>query len=299
MMRSASASAPMVKAFYEPDTGSVQYVVWRAATKGAAIIDPVWNYDPKAARTSTKSADEILAFVREEGLTVEWVLDTHPHADHFSAVGYLTDALGAKTGTGEKVRDVAAIWRGLVDDHTLPVDGAGWSRLFADGDRFEIGGLPVEVIHSPGHTLASISFVVGDPAAGPRAAFVHDTFFMPDTGTARADFPGGSSSALWDSLQRILSLEDTARLLVGHDYRAGGSRSPEWERTVAEMRTENPHVAPGETRESYQRRRDARDATLAFPDRMIAALQVNLRGGRKPPPAADGISYLKLPLDRF
>jgi glyoxylase-like metal-dependent hydrolase (beta-lactamase superfamily II) len=214
-----STATPLVTGFYEPRTGSIQYVVADPGSRRCAIIDPVLDFDPRSGMTATHSADGILAYIAEQGFEVEWVLDTHPHADHFSAAAYLRERTGAPIAIGEKVRDMQVLWKGIYGLPDLSVDGSQWDRLFADGDTFTIGALPVRVMHSPGHTLASITYVVGD------AAFVHDTLFMPDSGTARADFPGGSASALYRSISAILALPPQTRVFVGHDYRPGGRQA--------------------------------------------------------------------------
>ena len=285
--------SPAVAGFYEPDTGSVQYVVSDPATKKAAIVDAVWNFDPRSARTDTHSADEILAHVREHGLSVEWILDTHPHADHFMAAAYLKEKLGAPQAIGEKVREIAELWRGIYHlPKAFDVD-ATFDRLFGDGDRFNIGSLDVRVMLSPGHTLGSITYVVGDDAA-----FVHDTLMYPDSGSSRADFPGGDAAMLYRSIQAILALAAETRLFVGHDYCKGG-RDPQWEATVARQKAENIHVKDGTSEVQFVKLRTERDKTLALPDRMLHALQVNLRGGRLPEPESDGRSYFKIPANRF
>jgi glyoxylase-like metal-dependent hydrolase (beta-lactamase superfamily II) len=244
-------------------------------------------------RTSTESADEVLAHLTDKNLEVAWILDTHPHADHFMASAYLKERLGAPVAIGDKVREIRDLWRGL---YNLPgafdVDRV-FDRLFADGDTFEIGQLPVRVMLSPGHTLGSITYVVGDDAA-----FVHDTLMYPDSGTSRADFPGGSAAILYQSTQRILDLPDQTRLFVGHDYRKGG-RDPMWEATVAEQRSSNIHLKGGTSEQEFVRIREERDATLPLPDRIFYALQVNLRGKRLPEPEADGHSYFKIPANRL
>ena len=290
---SRGADSPEVTGFYEPDTGSVQYVVSDPASKQAAIIDAVWNFDPHNARTSTESADEILAYVRARGLTVEWILDTHPHADHFMAAAYLKEKLGAPQAIGDKVRAIAELWRGL---YHLPQAfdlAAAFDRLFADGDTFKLGALDVRVMLSPGHTLASITYIVGGDAA-----FVHDTLMQPDSGTSRADFPGGDAAQLYRSIKAILALPAQTRLFVGHDYCHGG-RAPDWESTIAEQKATNIHVKDGISQAEFVKLRTARDKTLPLPDRMLHALQVNLRGGRLPEPESDGHSYFKIPVNRF
>lgn len=284
---------PEVVAFYDEKTGSVQYVVIDPATDCCAVIDPVWNYDEAAARTSTESIDEITAFIAERGLTVEWILDTHPHADHFSAAVLLGERYGAPRAIGEKVVEVQRLWKKIYNlDDDYAVDGRQWDRLFADGEMFAIGQLQGQVMLSPGHTLASITYVIGD------AAFVHDTLFMPDSGTARADFPGGDARSLFRSIQRILALPDTTRIFVGHDYRPGG-REARWQSTVAEQRVTNKHLRDQPSEDDYVAMREARDDTLSLPALMLAALQVNTRSGRLPEPEDNGRSYLKIPLNSF
>jgi glyoxylase-like metal-dependent hydrolase (beta-lactamase superfamily II) len=291
---SRGSGSPAVTGFYEPDTGSIQYVAACPETRKAAVIDVVLNFDPRHARTSTGSADEILAFVEREGLEVEWILDTHPHADHLMASAYLKEKLGAPTAIGEKVKEIARLWEGFYHTPGIFDPDRDFDRLFADGDRFSIGGLPVRVMLSPGHTLGSITYVVGEDAA-----FVHDTLMYPDSGTSRADFPGGSAKVLYNSIMEILALGDDTRLFVGHDYCGGGRDHPAWEATVAEHKASNKHLAGGVPEAEYVRVREERDATLALPDRMLHALQVNLRGGRLPEPEADGHSYFKIPANRF
>lgn len=285
-----NTASPLVTGFYEPHTGSIQYVVADPVSRRCAIIDPVLDFDPRSGMTATHSADRILAYVAAEGLKVEWVLDTHPHADHFTAAAYLKERTGAPIAIGEKVRDMQVLWKGIYGLPDLPVDGSQWDRLFADGDSFTIGELPVRVMHSPGHTLASITYVVGD------AAFVHDTLFMPDSGTARADFPGGSAAALYRSISAILALPPETRIFVGHDYRPGG-RQAAWESTVAEQRRSNIHVGGGVDEARFIAVREARDRSLPMPQLILMALQVNVNGGRLPEPEANGHRYLKYPLN--
>jgi glyoxylase-like metal-dependent hydrolase (beta-lactamase superfamily II) len=282
---------PMVRGFFEKRTNSVQYVVADPQTRHCAIIDPVLDFDPKSGATATHSADELLAYIAREGFTLEWILDTHPHADHFSAAGYLKDRTGVPTAIGKKVVEVQKLWKGLYNlPDTFRTDGSQWDRLFADDERFTIGKADVEVMFTPGHTLASIAYVVGD------AAFIHDTLFMPDGGTARADFPGGSARALWKSIQRIMALPDDTRLFTGHDYRPGG-REPEWESTVAEQRARNTHLVKARTADEFVALREARDQKLPMPKLILPSLQVNIRGGRLPEPESNGKRYLRIPLD--
>ncbi len=283
-----------VTGIYEPDTGSIQYIAACPHTGKCALIDVVLNFDPKSASTSTEAMDEVLSVVKERGYTVEWILDTHPHADHLMASASLKERLGAKNAIGEKVREIAELWRDYYNNCDMFHPDADFDRLFADGDSFSIGELPVRVMLSPGHTLGSISYVVGDDAA-----FVHDTFMQPDAGTSRADFPGGSAGQLYDSLMAILTLPDETRLFVGHDYGTNDREEPAWEASVREQRQHNIHVGGDTSREDYVARREKRDKTLSLPDRMLAALQINLRAGRLPAPEDDGHSYLKIPMNRF
>lgn len=284
-------SSPLIDGFYDERTGSIQYVVADPASGHCAIIDPVLDYDEKSGSTATHSADALLAHVAARGWTLQWVLDTHPHADHFSAAGYLKRKTGAPTGIGAKIVDVQRLWKEL---YNLPsdfrTDGSQWDRLFEDRQVFQIGTLPVETMFTPGHTLASVAYRIGD------AAFIHDTLFMPDSGTARADFPGGSAKVLWNSIQRILALPAETRLFTGHDYRPKG-RPPAWESTVAEQRATNIHISQFKDEPSYVDMREARDRTLPMPKLILHALQVNIAGGELPPPEANGRRYLKIPLD--
>jgi len=284
---------PDVRAFFDRPTGSLQYVVHDPATRRGVIIDPVWNYAPEAGAVTRDCADAILRYVEQEKLSIDWVLDTHPHADHFSAVTLLAAELGARTGIGEKVVEVQKIWKRLYNlGNDIATDGRQWDRLFRDGDTFPIGEMTARVMLSPGHTLASVTYVVGD------AAFVHDTLMMPANGTSRADFPGGSAEDLWASIRAILDLPPQTRLFVGHDY-PPDDEAPQFVATVAEHRLSNRHVSDGTTREKFVDLRRARDATLPLPKQMLAALQVNIRAGRLPDPEADGQQYLKIPLNRF
>ena len=287
------AGSPDVTGFYEPDTGSVQYVVADPATRRAAIIDPVLGFDPPHARTDTKAADAILRHVEAEGLSVEFILDTHPHADHFTAGAYLKERLGAPHCIGEKVRDVATLWRDIYNEPEAFDIAAAYGRLFAEGETFRVGELDVTVWLSPGHTLASITYLVGTDAA-----FVHDTLMFPDSGSSRADFPGGDARTLYRSIRRILDLPAETRLFVGHDYCKGG-REAQWEATVAEHKATNVHVRDGIGEDEFVRTRDERDKGLPLPARMLYALQVNLRGGRLPPVESDERSYFRIPANRF
>jgi len=278
---------PEVAGFYDARTGSVQYVVACPSSRKCAIIDPVLDFDEKSGSTATTNADVILDYVNSHNLKLEWILDTHPHADHFSAARYLKAKTGVPTAIGERVKQVQRIWQRIYNFSDLPCDGSQWDRLFCDGETFNIGELEARVMHSPGHTLASISYVIGD------AAFIHDTLFMPDSGSARADFPAGSAADLWKSIQDILSLPDRTRLFTGHDYRPAG-RQALWESSVAEQKERNPHVA-GQS--DFIRLREARDRTLPMPKLILHALQVNIRGGELPAVEENGRRYLRIPLD--
>lgn len=285
-----SNTTPLVKGFFDKRTFSIQYVVADPESGKCAIIDPVLDFDEKSGSTATHNADAILDYVREQGFEVEWILDTHPHADHFSAARYLKEKTGAPTAIGEKVIEVQKLWKGFYNWPDFPADGSQWDKLFAEGETFTVGTVPARVLFSPGHTLASITYVIGD------AAFVHDTLFMPDSGTARADFPGGSATRLWQSIQEILALPDETRIFTGHDYQPGG-REPRWESTVAEQKAANTHMSKCATEAEYVEVREARDRTLPMPKLILHALQVNMNGGRLPEPEANGKRYLKFPLD--
>lgn len=282
--------SPWVKAFFDKRTSSVQYVVTDPETKKCAIIDPVLDFDEKSGCTATNNADALLAYVEENGLELEWILDTHPHADHFSAASYLNALTGAPTAIGEKVVDVQKLWKDIYNWPDLKTDGSQWNKLFAEGETFSIGNLPGKILFSPGHTLASITYLIGD------AAFIHDTIFMPDSGTARADFPGGSAAQLYRSIMEILQLPDETRLFVGHDYQPDG-REPLWETTVAEQKAKNTHISTCSSEAEFVTMREARDSTLPMPKLILHALQVNINGGRLPEPEANGKRYLKFPLD--
>lgn len=291
---SSGDASPRVIGFYEQETGSVQYVAVDEQTKECVLIDVVQDFDPKSAKTSHHSAREILDYVAEHGWKVVRILDTHPHADHMMAAAWLKEQTGAPIGIGEKVCEIAQLW---ADIYNLPdtFDSArDFDHLFADGEEFALGTLTVRVMLSPGHTLGSVTYVIGD------AAFVHDTFMHVDSGTTRADFPGGSTEVLWDSLQELLRLPDETRLFIGHDYPPVDDREdPAWEASVAEHRAHNKHIGGDVSKADYIKLRDERDATLPLPDRMLHALQVNLRGGRLPEAEADGHSYFKIPANKM
>lgn len=284
------AGGPRVTGFFDPRTFSIQYVATDPATRQCALIDPVLDYDEKSGATATVSADALLDHVRAENLTVAWILDTHPHADHLSAMHYLKEQTGAVTAIGAEVVRMQDLWRDL---YNLPpsfrTDGSQWDRLLRDGDAIAIGNLTGRVILSPGHTIASVTYLIGN------AAFVHDTLFMPDSGTARADFPGGDPKALWRSIQAILALSDKTRVFTGHDYQPHG-REPLWESTVGEQRRTNIHLTEAAAADDFAELRSSRDRALPMPKLILHALQVNIAAGRLPAPEANGRRYLRIPL---
>jgi glyoxylase-like metal-dependent hydrolase (beta-lactamase superfamily II) len=290
-MNDASTARPEVKGFFDPATWTVTYVVHGGAGTPAAIIDPVLDYDPKSGRTRTTSADQVIAFVREQGLTVQWILETHAHADHVTAAPYLKQKLGGQTGIGAHITTVQKVFKGIFNlEPGFRQDGSQFDRLFNDGDRIPLGRLEGEVMYVPGHTPADVAFRFGD------AVFVGDTLFMPDVGTARADFPGGDAKALYGSVRRILDLPPQTRLFLCHDYPPNG-REPTFETTVAEQRKSNIHVRDGITEDEFVAMRTKRDAGLDMPVLILPAVQVNIRGGELPPPEANGVSYLKIPVN--
>jgi uncharacterized protein (TIGR01244 family) len=282
---------PIVEGFFDQRTSSVQYVVSDPKTRTCAIIDPVLDFEEKSGSTATSSADAILAHIERQGLSVAWILDTHLHADHLSAAHYLKAKTGAPMGIGAEAVEVQKIWRDIYNLPDLPTDGSQWDKLFTNGEHFKVGGIDAGVLFSPGHTPASVTYVIGD------AAFVHDTLFMPDGGTARADFPGGDARELWRSIQALLVLPKETRVFPGHDYQPGG-RKPRWQSTIAEQKRANIHVA-GKTEAEFVAKREDLDRTLPMPKLLLHALQVNIRGGRLPEPEDNGRRYLKLPLDAF
>ena len=281
---------PNVTGFFDPRTFSIQYVAADPDTGRCALIDPILDYDEKSGAIGTSSADALLDHVRAESLEVAWILDTHPHADHLTAMHYLKKQTGAPTAIGARVVEMQALWRDLYHlPPTFPVDGSQWDRLLREGDTFKIGDLEMRVLHSPGHTLASVTYVIGD------AAFVHDTLFMPDSGTARADFPGGDARSLWRSIQALLTLPNDTRVFTGHDYQPAG-RDPAWESTIGDQRRHNHHLAEASTEADFASLRAARDRALPMPKLILHALQVNVAAGRLPEPEANGRTYLKIPL---
>ena len=288
----SSTTNPEVTAFFDDDTNTVSYVVKDPAGPACAIIDSVLDFDNAAGRTGTESADEIIAFVEKNGLRVEWILETHVHADHLSAAPYLQKRVGGRIGIGENIRVVQDTFGKVFNAGTeFQRDGSQFDQLFREQDRFSIGALTGFVLHTPGHTPACLTYVIGD------AAFVGDTLFMPDFGTARCDFPGGSAETMWESIQKILSLPDNTRIFVGHDYKAPGRDQYAWETTVGEQKARNVHVGAGHDKDDFIEKRTARDATLGMPRLIIPSIQVNMRAGRMPPPEDNGTVYLKVPVD--
>lgn len=285
---------PRVDGFFDPTTSSISYIVSDPETKRAAIVDAVLDFDPEAGRTMTGSADKLVAAVETGGLSVEWILETHVHADHLSAAHYLQGKVGGRTGIGAGVIEVQKTFCALFNmERELATDGSQFDRLLSDGETIPLGSIAGRALATPGHTPACTSYVFGD------VALVGDTMFMPDSGTARADFPGACVDTLYNSLRRILSLPPETRLFMCHDYGAGGQREVAWESTVAAQRRDNIHCRDGISRESFVATRRARDAELAVPRLMVPAFQVNVRGGRMPPPERNGTAYLKLPINVF
>jgi glyoxylase-like metal-dependent hydrolase (beta-lactamase superfamily II) len=286
------AMTPKVHAFFDEATNTLTYVVQEPEGRACAVIDSVLDFDYASGRTDTRSADAVIEFIRAHDLRLEWVLETHVHADHLSAAPYLQEALGGKIGIGERITVVQDTFGKIFNEGTrFQRDGSQFDRLFKQGDSLMIGQMRAEVMHTPGHTPACLTYVIGD------AAFVGDTLFMPDFGTARCDFPGGSAEMLWDSIQKILTLPDDTRIFVGHDYKAEGRDQYAWETTVGAQKELNKHVGAGHSRDEFIAMRKARDATLAMPRLIIPSLQVNMRAGQMPEPDDNGVSYLKVPVN--
>jgi glyoxylase-like metal-dependent hydrolase (beta-lactamase superfamily II) len=284
---------PTVKQFFDSDTETFSYVVYDRPGGYAAVIDPVLGFDPKSGRTDTDGARTLVDFVREQGLAVEWILETHAHADHLSAAPYIRDQVGGRIGIGENIRTVQALFREVFNfEKTFLPDGSQFDKLFADGEKFRFGDLEGEVIFTPGHTPADLSWRIGD------AVFVGDTLFMPDVGTARCDFPGGDATTLYRSIRKLLSLPDDTRLYMCHDY-PEGRRPHAFVTTVGEQKQHSIHVRDGIGEAEFVRMREARDATLEMPRLILPSVQVNVRGGEMPPPEENGVRYLKIPVDRL
>jgi glyoxylase-like metal-dependent hydrolase (beta-lactamase superfamily II) len=288
----ATSAKLVVESFFDEPTFTVSHVLHDPATKRGAVIDSVLDFDAASGRTSTGSADAVIAYARREGLTIDWLLETHAHADHLSAAPYLQRKLGGKLAIGREITTVQNVFGKIFNAGTeFARDGSQFDRLFDDGDRFSIGGVPAIALHVPGHTPADLAFVIGD------AAFVGDTLFMPDYGTARADFPGGDARKLYRSIRRLLSLPFETRLFLCHDYKGPGRDDFVWETTVGAQRTNNIHVHDGVSEDEFVVMRNKRDAGLALPNLILPSVQVNMRGGNFPPPEDNGTRYLKLPLD--
>ncbi len=282
---------PNVKTFFDEETFTATHVVWGPSTNHAAVVDSVLDYDPKSGRTSSKSADELIDFVGSEGLNVEWILETHVHADHLTAAPYLKEKLGGKVGIGSQVAVVQDVFKSVFNaEESFNTDGRQFDHLFEDGEVFHIGEMEAKVIHTPGHTPACVTYIIGD------AAFVGDTMFMPDFGTARCDFPGGDARQLYHSIKKVLSLPVETRLFMCHDY-APGDRGYEWETTVGAQRDGNKHVNDTVDEDAFVKMRSERDKELDMPALILPSVQVNMRAGDFPPPEDNGARYLKIPLN--
>ena len=282
------------QAFFDIATNTISYVVKDPAGTSCAVIDSVLDFDYASGQTDTKAADQLIKWVRAEGLDVKWILETHAHADHLSAAPYLQNQLGGKIGISEKIKVIQDTFGKVFNEGTeFQRDGSQFDRLFSEGDSFHIGQLRGDVMHTPGHTPACVTYVIGD------AAFVGDTLFMPDFGTARCDFPGGSSETLYQSIQKILSLPDATRIFVCHDYKAPGRDEFAWETTVGDQKAQNVHVGAGKDQDSFVEMRDARDAQLSMPKLIIPSLQINMRAGHMPQADASGDVFLKVPINKM
>jgi glyoxylase-like metal-dependent hydrolase (beta-lactamase superfamily II) len=283
---------PGVNAFFDESTNTISYVVAEPQGKACAVIDSVLDYDPKSGRTSTASADKLIAFLKDHDLRVEWILETHAHADHLTAAPYIKEKVGGKIAIGEHIKTVQTTFKKVFNlEPGFVTDGSQFDHLFKDGESFPVGALEGRVMHTPGHTPACLTYVIGD------AAFVGDTIFMPDYGTARCDFPGGDASTLYKSIQKLFALPATTRLFMCHDYKAPGRDVYAWETSVEDERKSNIHVHDGVSEADFVRMRTERDATLAMPVLILPSVQVNIRAGQLPPPEDNGVSYLKIPLN--
>nr|WP_321361312.1 MBL fold metallo-hydrolase [uncultured Hyphomonas sp.] len=283
---------PVVTAFFDEPTFTVSYVVADPETSACAVVDSVLDFDPASGRTNTESADEIIDFIQKNDLKLAWILETHVHADHLSAAPYIQEKLGGKIAIGAEIRTVQDTFGKIFNEGTrFQRDGSQFDKLMVDGDTFRIGTMEAKALHTPGHTPACMTYVVGD------AAFVGDTMFMPDYGTARADFPGGDARTLYRSIKKVLSLAPETRLFMCHDYKAPGRDEYKWETTVAEERANNVHVHDGVTEDEFVAMREARDATLDMPRLILPSIQINMRAGQMPEPDDNGTSYLRIPLN--
>ncbi len=284
----------LIHAFFDHVTSTVTHVIADPVSKRAAIVDPVLDYDPNSGHTSTANADALIAWVRAQRLTVDWLLETHAHADHLSAAPYLQRQLGGRIAIGAHIRDVQQVFKRLFNADDIATDGTPFEHLFADGERFSVGALEVEVMHTPGHTPGCVSYVLRSDAG--LDVFIGDTLFMPDYGSARCDFPGGDAATLYRSIRQLLALPPETRLHLCHDY-PGSERAPEWVSTVAEQKRDNVHVHDGVTEKAFVAMRTARDRTLAKPVLLLPAIQVNVRAGHWPAAESNGVRYLKIPLN--
>ncbi|QDF40594.1 MBL fold metallo-hydrolase [Bradyrhizobium symbiodeficiens] len=283
-------SRPIIQSFFDEPTNTVSYLVADPATKKAAIIDPVLDYDHSSGEADTRSVEAMLKAAEDAGNTIEWVLETHAHADHLSGAPFIKAKTGAKIGIGEHIKDVQRIFRPIFNATDLKTDGSDFDHLFRDGERFKVGELEVEVLYTPGHTPADISYKIED------AVFVGDTLFMPDYGTARADFPGGDAHKLYRSIKRLLALSPETRLFMCHDYKAPGRDTFAWETTVREQRENNVHAKDGVSEDEFVAMRQARDTKLSAPKLLLPSIQVNIRAGKFPPAEANGVRYLTIPV---
>jgi glyoxylase-like metal-dependent hydrolase (beta-lactamase superfamily II) len=286
----AASPKPEVRAFFDEPTNTVSYLVWDGESKQGAVIDPVLDFDHRSGEASVKSADAILASAEKAGIKITRVLETHAHADHLSAAPYIKLRTGAEVGIGEHIRDVQRIFRPVFNAMDVSGEGSEFDHLFKDGERFKIGALEGEVMYTPGHTPACVSYRIGD------SVFIGDTMFMPDYGTARADFPGGDARSLYRSIKRLLDLPSETRLFMCHDYKAPGRDHYAWQTTVGEQRARNVHVHEGVSEDEFVAMRQARDAKLSAPELLLPSIQVNIRAGQLPPADANGVRYLKLPV---
>ena len=283
---------PQIQAFFDEATNTITYLLRDPGSNACAVIDSVLDFDYASGRTDTRSADAVIQAIKDQGLDLRWILETHVHADHLSAAPYIQQALGGRIGIGARITTVQETFGKIFNEGTeFQRDGSQFDRLFVEGDTFDIGQLQGSVLHTPGHTPACLTYVIGD------AGFVGDTLFMPDFGTARCDFPGGSADVMFDSVQKILALPDETRIFVGHDYKAPGRDSYAWETTVGAQKALNIHIGAGKSRAEFVALRQARDATLAMPRLIIPSLQVNMRAGQMPEPEENGVSYLKVPVN--
>jgi glyoxylase-like metal-dependent hydrolase (beta-lactamase superfamily II) len=283
-------SRPIIRSFFDEPTNTVSYLVADPTTKKAAIIDPVFDYDHNSGEVDTRSVEAMLGAAEEAGNTIEWVLETHAHADHLSGAPFIKAKTGAKIGIGEHIKDVQRLFRPIFNATDLKTDGSDFDNLFRDGERFKIGELDIQVLYTPGHTPADVAYKIED------AVFVGDTLFMPDYGTARADFPGGDAHKLYRSIKRLLALSPETRLFMCHDYKAPGRDRYAWETTVRQQRENNVHVNDGVTEDEFVAMRHARDTKLSAPRLLLPSIQVNIRAGKFPPAEANGVHYLMIPV---